>query len=89
MGHFTWEVAPEQLNRIEPGTVGWQQQEDKVTRRSTHNAFHRIIPVRTGGVPSDVQRTRSLSIKHGLAVRPFPSGACGGEYAHWFRPCGS
>ena len=26
MGHFPTEVAPEHLDRIQPGTVGWQVQ---------------------------------------------------------------
>jgi hypothetical protein len=60
MGHFAPEVPPQHFDRIEPGAVRWQVQQDQASRRSLQQRFHLIVLMRIGIIPGHINRAGGM-----------------------------
>src|ERR671912_2716450 len=53
MGDFAPKLAPEHLDWVEPGAVGWQGEQDEPPGRAAQHSLDFLILVRVGIVPGD------------------------------------
>jgi hypothetical protein len=54
MGHLAPEVAPEHLDGVQPGAVGWQVEQHQSTSRSTQDRLDLVVLMGVGVVPGHV-----------------------------------
>nr|WP_043748777.1 hypothetical protein [Methylobacterium nodulans] len=58
---LTPEVTPEHLNRVQPGTVGREIQQNEAPSRAAQDGFDLLILVRAGVVPGHVHRLAAVA----------------------------
>lgn len=66
VGHFPAKVAPEQLDRVQPGAVGRQVEQHEPARRGPYHHLDVVVLMRVGIVPSHVDRPRGVLVQQGL-----------------------
>jgi hypothetical protein len=66
---FTTKLPPQHLNRMKPGALGGQDEQDQAPNRPAHNRFYLILLMGAGLVQRHEDRARAMRINQSL--KPF------------------
>ena len=66
VGHFAAEVAPEHLDRVQPGAVGRQVEQHEPARRSPNHRLNVIVFMGVSIIPGHVDRPGRVVVQQGL-----------------------
>src|SRR5574341_1586954 len=66
MGDLTAEMSPQHFNRVEPGAIGRQIEQDQPTRSIPENRFNFVVFMGVGVIQDNIDRAGGMTFQHCL-----------------------